>query len=166
MKVLHPDDLRVCKPGHGGWLRGSVSRCCQGIITESAQTFVDAATLDGIRQAERQFADPGQLEGLQKYHADKTHWVLHAWVDIWLSDAFSHWNLDTQLRLVCCPALALHGDRDEYGSTHHLERIAAQVSAPVSLHILPDCGHVPHREYPDAVLTTLCAFLQPLYRRY
>lgn len=134
---------------------------CLGVITESAQSFVEAATLDGIRQAERQFAEPGHFERLQKYHADKAHWVLHARVDTWLSGAFSHWNLDAQLRLVSCPVLALHGDRDEYGSTHHLERIAAQVSAPASLQILPDCGHVPHREYPDAMLTTLCAFLQP-----
>lgn len=90
---------------------------CQGIITESAQTFVEVATLDGIRQAERQFVEPQQLARLRKHHADNTHWVLHAWVDTWLSDAFSHWNLDTQLRLVCCPALALHGDRDGHRSS-------------------------------------------------
>lgn len=132
---------------------------CLGVITESAQSFVEAVTLDGIRTAERQFAEPGQLERLHKYHAEKAHWVLRAWIDSWLADAFSDWNLDARLRLVRCPVLAMHGDQDEYGSTHHPERIAATVSAPVSLKILPDCGHVPHREYPDAVLASVCAFL-------
>jgi pimeloyl-ACP methyl ester carboxylesterase len=135
---------------------------CQAVITESAQAFVETATLDGIRQAERQFAEPGQAERLHKYHADKSRWVLRAWVDTWLSDAFSDWSLDAQLRRVGCPMLVLHGDRDEYGSTHQPERIAAIAGGPVSVEILPDCGHVPHREYPDAVLTTVHAFLQRL----
>lgn len=132
---------------------------CQGLITESAQAFVDAATLDAIRAAERQFAEPGQLARLQKYHGDKAGWVLRAWIDTWLSDAFRQWSLDGQLSHVRCPLLCLHGDHDEYGSQLHPERIAAQASGPASVHILADCGHVPHREYPDAVLAAVCAFL-------
>ncbi|MGE8064494.1 alpha/beta fold hydrolase [Pseudomonas sp. NPDC089569] len=133
---------------------------CQGVISESAQTFVEPLTLDGIRQAERQFAEPGQLERLQKYHGDKARWVLNAWIGTWLSDAFGPWNLDPQLARVRCPLLAMHGDRDEYGSTHHLERMARGVSSPISLHILPECGHVPHREHPQAVLSTIGEFLK------
>jgi len=132
---------------------------CQAVISESAQAFVEAVTLAGIREAERQFAMPGQLERLQKYHADKAVWVLQAWIGTWLAEAFSDWTLDAQLNRVGCPVLALHGDRDEYGSTRHPERIAAQVSGPVSLHIFTDCGHVPHREFPDAVLEQLSSFL-------
>lgn len=135
---------------------------CKAVITESAQAFVEAATRDGIRQAERLFSEPGQFERLHRYHADKARWVLRAWVDTWLSTAFNDWSLDAQLRRVGCPMLALHGDRDEYGSTHQPERIAANAGGPVSVEILPDCGHVPHREYPDAVLTTVCAFLRLL----
>lgn len=132
---------------------------CLGLITESAQAFVDVATLDGIRVAERQFAEPGQLERLEKYHGDKAHWVLRAWIDTWLSDAFSHWSLDDQLPNVRCPLLSLHGDRDEYGPPLHADIIAAHVSGPSSLHILADCGHVPHREYPDEVLAAIRTFL-------
>lgn len=134
---------------------------CRAVISEAAQSFVEARTLSGIRQAQRQFAEPGQLERLQKYHGDKASWVLQAWIGTWLSDAFSHWSLDAQLRQVGCPVLALHGDRDEYGSTLHPQRIAEQVSAAVTLHIYPDCGHVPHREYPQAVLDSVCAFVKP-----
>lgn len=132
---------------------------CQGLITESAQAFIDAVTLDGIRVAERQFAAPGQLERLEKYHGDKARWVLRAWIDTWLSDAFSHWSLDDQLPQVHCPLLSLHGDRDEFGPQLHAEHIAARVSGPGSLHILANCGHVPHREYPDEVLAAICTFL-------
>ncbi|HBN9861352.1 TPA: alpha/beta fold hydrolase [Pseudomonas aeruginosa] len=134
-------------------------QACLGLITESAQAFIDSGTLDGIRAAERQFAEPGQLERLHKYHGDKAGWVLRAWIDTWLSDAFSQWSLDDQLPRVRCPLLSLHGDRDEYGSQLHPERISTLASGPTSLHILADCGHVPHREYPDAVLAAIRAFL-------
>lgn len=132
---------------------------CEAVITESAQTFVEALTLDGIRQADRQFAEPGQIDRLRKYHGDKADWVLKAWVNTWLSEAFSDWTLDAQLSRIRSPLLALHGDRDEYGSLAHLERMAATVSSRKTLQTLADCGHVPHREYPDEVLATVSSFL-------
>lgn len=132
---------------------------CAGLITESAQAFAETRTLDGIRQAELQFAEPGQLQRLQKYHGDKAEWVLQAWIGTWLSQAFKDWNLDAQLARVSSPLLVLHGDRDEYGSTRHPQRIAEQVVGPARQQIFAECGHVPHREYPEAVLQAVCAFL-------
>jgi len=138
------------------WNRWSDAHGMGGQMTvESA----DTATLDGIRVAERQFAMPGQLERLQRYHAEKADWVLRAWIDTWLSDAFNYWNLDGQLAKVECPLLALHGDHDEYGSRLHPERICALTSGPSELQILRDCGHVPHREHPETVLAAITRFL-------
>lgn len=134
-------------------------QACRGLITESAQAFVESATLDGIRAAERQFAEPGQLQRLRQYHADKAGWVLRAWIDTWLSAAFSQWSLDAQLPRVRCPLLSLHGDRDEYGSRRHPERIVALAAGPSSLQVVADCGHVPHREHPQTVLAAVRAFL-------
>lgn len=141
----------ACAAAHG--------TACVGLISESAQAFVDSATLDGIRASEREFAQPGQLERLRKYHGDKAHWVLRAWIDTWLSAAFAQWSLDEQLPQVRCPLLVLHGDRDEYGSSLHAERIATQAAGPATLQILADCGHVPHREAPQRVLAAIAAFL-------
>lgn len=134
-------------------------QACLGLITESAQAFVEVETLAGIRAAERQFAIPGQLDRLQRYHAEKAEWVLRAWIDTWLSDDFIEWSLDGQLTKVRCPLLVLHGDRDEYGSRHQPERISTLAARPGDLHILADCGHVPHREYPEKVLAAINAFL-------
>ncbi|MBV4458537.1 alpha/beta hydrolase [Pseudomonas sp. COR58] len=132
---------------------------CLGLITESAQAFVEPATLTGIRAAERQFASAEQLEKLRRYHGEKAEWVLRTWIDTWSADAFSQWNLDKQLSKVHCPLLALHGDQDEYGSQQHPERICAQASGPASLQVFANCGHVPHREHPDAVMAAITVFL-------
>ncbi len=123
---------------------------CVALITESAQAFAEDRTLDGIRAAERNFAEPGQLDRLKKYHGDKATWVLRAWVDTWLSPAFADWNLNAPLRQVRCPVLALHGELDEYGSAAHPDRIADLTGGKQAL--LENCGHVPHREQERIVL--------------
>ncbi|WP_290653181.1 alpha/beta hydrolase [Aquisalimonas sp.] len=134
------------------------ARCC-ALVTESAQAFVEERTLEGIREAWQEFMQEGQLERLKKYHGDKAAWVLSAWVDTWLSDGFRHWNLDAYLPLVRCPVLVIHGEQDEYGSVLHPERIASLTAGRAVAEILPNCGHVPHREQEATVINTVKAFL-------
>lgn len=132
---------------------------CQGLITESAQAFVEARTLAGIRAADRQFAEPAQLERLARYHGDKAQWVLRAWVDNWLSTDFADWHLDDLLAQLCCPLLSLHGDNDEFGSLAHPERFARLAGGPSRVRVLGECGHVPHRERAGLVLEEVVRFL-------
>jgi pimeloyl-ACP methyl ester carboxylesterase len=130
------------------------------IITESAQTFVEDRTLEAIREARTAFAAPGQLDRLARYHGDKAAWVLRAWTDTWLHPEFSGVAIDPELERLRCPVLAIHGDRDEYGSRAHADRIARVASVRTSRVIFEDCGHVPHREKSGQVLDAVKAFLQ------
>ncbi|MDF3931327.1 alpha/beta fold hydrolase [Pseudomonas citronellolis] len=132
---------------------------CEALVLESAQAFAEERTLDGIRAAERDFAAPGQLERLARYHGDKAHWVLRAWVDTWLSAAFATWNLDAELARLRCPLLSLHGERDEFGSALHPERFVTLAGGPAAMQLLSACGHVPHREKAEDVLAAVRAFL-------
>ncbi|WP_296224345.1 alpha/beta fold hydrolase [Ralstonia sp. UBA689] len=151
--------------GHsvGGGMAVSIAAaypdCCVGLITESAQAFVEERTREGIRTAQAQFAEPGQMARLERYHGDKAQWVLDAWVNTWLSPAFAQWCLDEVLLGVRCPVLAIHGTEDEYGSTAQPERIVTLAGAPARLALLPRCGHVPHREQEAAVLDAVCTFV-------
>jgi pimeloyl-ACP methyl ester carboxylesterase len=133
---------------------------CTALVTESAQTFAEDRTLEGIRVAQAQFAQAGQLERLARYHGDKARWVLDAWTGTWLSPAFADWSIHAVLPAVRCPVLAIHGEDDEYGSLVHPRRIAASVSGPAEALLLPGCGHVPHREQPQAVLAAVARFLE------
>jgi len=137
---------------------GEYAADCRALITESAQTFAEDLTLSGISAASRNFAEPGQLDRLKKYHGEKAAWVLRAWVDTWLSPAFADWNLDARLRQVRCPVLALHGELDEYGSRRHPERIAELTGGRSVL--LENCGHVPHREQSRIVLDLVGQWLK------
>lgn len=136
------------------------SDACDALITESAQAFVEDRTLQGIRAAQALFEDAAQVERLGRYHGDKARWVLAAWIDIWLSPAFSSWSLDPVLPRVTCPLLAIHGADDEYGSPRHPERIGRLASGPVRIEVMPDTRHVPHREREAAVLGLIAGFLR------
>lgn len=136
----------------GAWFAGQ----CQAVITIAAQAFVEDKTLQGIRVAQQEFASAEALARLAKYHGDKTDWVLRAWIDTWLAPDFADWTLDAAIEKLHCPVLAIHGDRDEYGSLAHPRRIAGTRG---SLHILPDTGHSPHRERPALVMQAIEDFL-------
>ena len=132
---------------------------CKALITESAQSFVEDRTLQGIRAARDNFAQPGQLERLGRYHGDKAAWVLSAWVDTWLSEPFAHYRLDAALKQVHCPVLAIHGELDEFGSLVHPENICEWAQGPGEVEIIAGGGHVPHRELPERITGRIARFL-------
>lgn len=137
---------------------------CLAVVTQSAQVFLEEHTLAGIREARARFAAADQMARIARYHGDKAQWVVDAWIVTWLSEDFAGWNLEALLRQVRCPLLAIHGDRDEYGSRAQPERIAAQSGGPVTPLLLADCGHVPHREYPERVLGAAAEFIGDVIR--
>jgi pimeloyl-ACP methyl ester carboxylesterase len=127
------------------------------LITIAAQAFVEDKTRAGIIEAKAAFADPAVLRRLEKYHGDKARSVVQAWTEVWLDPDFADWNVDSAVAVMTAPTLAIHGERDEYGSSEHPQRIARHTNGRVK--ILPGVGHVPHRESPDLLLEVVRDFL-------
>jgi len=131
---------------------------CIGVITESAQAFVEDLTIKGITEAKKSFIHPEQMKRLAKWHGNKASWVLKSWVDVWLSPEFSSWSIESRIGKVTCPVFAIHGDRDEYGSKAFPEFIVQNVSGKSKIMILDDCGHVPHKEKMEEVINQTMLF--------
>lgn len=133
---------------------------CRALVTESAQAFVEARTLEGIREAQRAFQEAGQLDRLRRYHGEKAGWVLEAWIGTWLSEAFRPWSLAPDLPRIVSPTLVIHGDQDEYGSVEHPGRIGSLVTGTAAVEILPGVHHVPHKEVEAVVVDRIARFLE------
>lgn len=127
------------------------------LITIAAQAFVEHKTRAGIIEAREAFEDPSVLQRLEKYHGDKARWAVQAWTEVWLDPDFADWNVDGAIAVMRAPTLAIHGERDEYGSSEHPQRIARHANGRVAM--LPGVGHVPHRESPDLLLEIMTDFL-------
>ena len=133
---------------------------CEVLITESAQAFVEDKTRAGILEAKELFQQQEPFQRLQRYHGEKTRWVLAAWIETWLSPEFSDWSLKEILPRIKCPTLAIHGSEDEYGSTLHPEMIARLVGGRSQLEIMPGTRHVPHREQERWVANRVASFIE------
>lgn len=158
---LRIDAFIVCGHSVGGGMAVEAAALfqerCRALVTIAAQAFVEDRTLEGVRVAKRHFQHPDNLRRLDKYHGDKSEWAVRAWVDTWLAPEYAGWNLDGALAQVRSPVLAIHGELDEYGSTKHPERIAAGRG---EARILPDTGHVPHREREALLVEIIDGFLR------
>ena len=133
---------------------------CRAVISESAQSMMESVTRNGILSGTARFQPPEQMQRLRRYHGDKAEWVLRSWADGWIRPEFESWSLRPTLQKVYAPVLVIHGDRDEFATGAQPDLIEASVAGSVQKEILSDCGHVPHREYTEIVLSKISAFLK------
>lgn len=131
----------------------------RAIAVMAPHVFVEDVTLAGVRAA-REAWDAGKLRaGLARLHADP-HRAFFGWNDAWLAPEFRHWNIESELRAIRCPVLAIQGHDDQYATMEQLDRIARGVGGPCELLKLTDCGHSPHRDQPAAVIDAIAQFVQ------
>jgi len=136
----------------------------RGIITEAAHVFVEPETIAGIREADEAF-DQGKLQGLYRYHGEKTAEMFKGWAQTWLSDWFSHWNIEYLLPSITCPVMAIQGIDDVYGTRKQLEAILSKTAGGAEAWFFEDCGHDPHLERPEIVLENISPFVNRLARK-
>jgi len=76
--------------------------------------------------------------------------------EVWHS--LGDYDLRSSLRTLECPAMVIHGDDDPIPLSA-ARGTAEALGAP--LHVLPQCGHVPHVEALDEFTSLLTQFLHP-----
>ena len=132
----------------------------RALITEAAHIFVEgAAALGGIRKVLKLWHSGKVEPRLARYHGEKTGDVFFAWADTWTAPWFRDWSIRECLPDVSCPVLLIQGAEDEYASDGHLYAIADGLGGPAETVLVPQCGHSPHLERREAVLTLMRDFI-------
>ena len=143
---------------HAGLVRDARVR---GLVLMAPHFFTEPGGLAAIRQARKSFETGDLRARLSKYHRDPDI-AFRGWCDAWLHPDFVRWNVADVLDGLRVPVLAIQGEDDQYGTRAQVDEITARSSAPVSIEMLPDCGHSPHLEQSDATLSSVARFLQGL----
>ncbi len=143
----------LCAGGGGISLRGAV--------VLAPHVLVEDVTVAGIAATCELYRNTDFRSRLGKYHADVDS-VFRHWYEIWLDPAFRSWNIEEYLPRITCPILAIQGENDEYATMTQIDRIAAAATGEVGLLKLAQCGHVPHKDQPQAVLNATTAFIDRL----
>lgn len=123
-------------------------------VTMAAHVINEPETIAGIQPAIDAY-EAGKLVGLTKYHGDKTEALFYAWARTWKSDEFEQWNICEEIQSISCPVLALQGSTDQYGTEKQLDLIKANVSGKVKTLLISNCGHHPHLEVPENILSEI-----------
>jgi pimeloyl-ACP methyl ester carboxylesterase len=128
-----------------------------GLVLMAPHFCVEPETLAEIRNAREAFLNRDLRRRLSRYHAnvDVAFW---GWNNVWLEPAFASFNLEAELGRIRVPMFVLRGDDDRYG-THRQIRMAQELCrCPLKTWIVPDCGHVPHREKAEQILDAVARF--------
>lgn len=134
----------------------------KAVICEAAHIFVEDITLKGIHDAITAYQNTNLAERLQKYHGDKVDTLFKAWTETWTRNDFKNWTIEDFLPAITCPLLFIQGDADEYGSLNQVEHTIRQVKGKAEKFILPNIGHTPHKDAPEAVISRVAAFVQDI----
>jgi pimeloyl-ACP methyl ester carboxylesterase len=130
----------------------------RGMMIMAPHVFVEDVTIAGIEEAKIVYDTTDLPARIGRHHAngDATFW---GWNATWLTPAFRDWNIEDCLPGITAPVLVIQGADDQYGSQKQLDAIAAQVSGPAETLMIPECGHSPQRDQPEAVLEATAAFV-------
>jgi len=129
-------------------------------VVMAPHVIVEDVSVRSIAQARAAYESGDLRERLRRYHAD-VDGAFWQWNDIWLSPAFRSFDIRADCRRIEAPVLAIQGEDDPYGTPRQIEDIAPTRGA-LSSHILPRCGHSPHRDQPDRTRQCVAEFLAPL----
>jgi pimeloyl-ACP methyl ester carboxylesterase len=131
-----------------------------GVIAAAPHIFVEDITVRNIRAARQAYLHTDLRDRLARYHDDPDS-AFWGWNDIWLDPAFRAWNIENALPAIACPILALQGTDDEYATLAQIDGIARH-AAHATARSLPECGHSPHRDQPEAVTQAVVDFIGAL----
>lgn len=136
----------------------------EACVTLAAHVFVEEVTRAGIAAVVAHWRAGDLHARLAKYHGANTEATFRGWAETWLDPGFRDWNVEHRLPAIACPALVIQGADDEHGTPAQVDAIAAGVSGPVETWMIPDCGHSPHIERPEAVRARIAGFIKELWQ--
>ena len=129
-----------------------------GIVVVAPHIFVEDVSIASIEQARIAYETTDLRARLARYHADPDS-AFRGWNDVWLSPGFRSWNIASELDAITCPVLAVQGEDDEYGTLAQVRGIQTRLPK-TRLLVIPKCGHSPHRDQPQALMTEAARFIR------
>jgi pimeloyl-ACP methyl ester carboxylesterase len=129
----------------------------QGAVVLAPHILVEDLSVASIEKAREAYETTDLRARLARYHDDPDS-AFWGWNRIWLHPPFRQWSIEAEIAQIACPLLAVQGLDDEYGTLEQIRGIARRVPRTQLLE-LPDCGHSPHRDQPQALIDAVGRFM-------
>jgi pimeloyl-ACP methyl ester carboxylesterase len=123
------------------------------VLALAPHVMVEEVTISSIEQAKVAYENGHLKSKLARYH-NNVDSAFYGWCDVWLSSAFQSFDIRALLPQITCPVLAVQGEDDAYGTMTQIDEIA-RLAPQTRLLKLEACGHSPHVDQPDRLLTAI-----------
>ena len=131
----------------------------EGCLVMAPHLLVDDMTINAIQAAKESYEEGDLRQKLLRYHAD-VDCAFWQWNDVWLSQAFRSFDIREECKAITAPVLGLQGVDDAYGSLRHIDEL--HTADTVERHVLPNCGHSPHKDQAQISLDLVVGVLKGL----
>ncbi len=129
----------------------------KAVALMAPHVFTEDMGIASIVEAKASYESGDLRRKLARWH-DDVDGAFRGWNDAWLDPAFRAWNIEEFLGSIRIPLLVIQGEADQYGTIAQIRAIECGAGGPVQTALVPDIGHAPYREAPEATLAALAAF--------
>lgn len=124
----------------------------QSLILESAHTCIEEKSIQLVADITEKSKHTHLAERLEKFHGQNMPQVFRLWSYMWSDKRFAQWNIIADIKKITCPIISYRGQDDPFDSIKQNSVIAENVQSSVVISLIPNAGHAPHKDNPDAVL--------------
>lgn len=128
-----------------------------GAVVLAPHILVEDLSVASIGKARTAYLETDLRQRLANYHDDPDS-AFWGWNNIWLHPSFLDWSIETEIKAIRCPLLAVQGLDDEYGTLEQIHGIARSVPQ-TELLVLSNCGHSPHRDQAERLIDVASTFI-------
>jgi lipoate---protein ligase len=138
---------------------GAFPHLVSGVVAIAPHLFREERTVAAIADQIRQFEHGDLKARLARYHGRRTELLFGRLVEAWTGDKALYGDIESYIRAVQCPVLAIQGTEDEFFTRVQVDALCALLAAPVETCYLPGCGHAPHQQAADLVIGAAARFI-------
>ena len=134
----------------------------RGLLLMAPHFFTEDDGIASIAAAKVAYETAGLRDRLAMHHGNNVDCAFWGWNRAWLDPDFRHWDIQDTLPRIKVPVLIIQGEDDQYGTTDQIAAAREKCAGPVSVAVLSDCGHSPHRDQAEQTLDAAATFIRPI----
>lgn len=131
----------------------------KAVVAEAPHVVIEEVTINGVKSVQNLWKNGDLGDSLRKYHAENTEKMIASWLEVWLQPAAAEWKIIEDLQSVQSPVLFIQGMEDNFGTLLQMEIIRRSIKGPFEHLVIPGCGHSPHFQALETVLSQAVAFI-------
>lgn len=135
-------------------------QACESIVIEAPHVILEDITIRGVKMAIDEWENGSLRKRMKKYHGNNTDSMFSSWASFWSNPQHYSWNILEEMKSITCPVFFIQGERDHFGSFRQGSLIEESITGSYAELLLDDCGHIPHLEQQEIIVSEVQKFWQ------